>query len=106
VVLSSLERAPSVICHYPGLYFHLSVLLHLHHPPDFERMVDRYMVPKFSIPTTENVFVGLSTILSAGARNSMVSIAVISRGISMVFQGFNYGIDFTGAFLVVRFDRV
>ncbi len=36
----------------------------------------------------------------------MVSIAVISRGISMVFQGFNYGIDFTGAFLVVRFDRV
>jgi len=74
----------------------------------FERMVDRNMVPKFSIPTTENVFVGAKYDF-IGWRKKLygLSIAVILIGVfSMVFQGFNYGIDFTGGrSYVVRFDQ-
>lgn len=75
----------------------------------FERMLDRNMIPKFSIPVTANVFHNAKFDFIGWRRTLYgVSIVVIVIGLfSVVFQGFNYGIDFTGGrSYVVRFGQV
>ena len=64
----------------------------------FEWMLDRNMNIKFSIPATEGVF-RHAKFNFIGIRKKMyiVSLAVIGIGVlSIIFQGFHLGIDFTG----------
>ncbi len=64
----------------------------------FEWLLDRNKTIKFSVPVTADIF-RYAKFDFIGVRKKLyvVSLAVIAVGmISIVIQGFNYGIDFTG----------
>jgi len=64
----------------------------------FEWMLNRNMDIKFSIPVTEGIFRNTKyDFMKIRKPMYITSLAIISIGIlSIIFQGFNYGIDFTG----------
>ena len=74
----------------------------------FEWMLDKNRNIRFSIPATENVFRDSKfNFMDLRKRFYIVSLVVIGIGVlSMIFQGFNYGIDFTGGrSYTVRFPQ-
>ena len=74
----------------------------------FERMLAADKTPAFSIPPTENILKNTAYDF-IGKRKLFYTIAVcvIALGLlSVIFNGFNYGIDFTGGrSYTVRFDQ-
>jgi len=74
----------------------------------FEWLLERNKAIKFSIPVTENILKN-SKFDFIGARKKfyVISLTVISIGVlSIFFQGFNYGIDFTGGrSYTIRFEN-
>ncbi len=64
----------------------------------FEWLLDRNKTIKFSVPSTEGIFRNAKfDFIGVRKKLYVVSLCVIGIGLlSIVFQGFNYGIDFTG----------
>ncbi len=74
----------------------------------FERLLDRNRMIKFSVPSTANIFHGAKfNFIGIRKKLYIVSLCVIGLGLlSIIFQGFNYGIDFTGGrSFTVRFNE-
>ncbi len=64
----------------------------------FERLLDSGKTIKFSVPATENIFRNAKfDFIGVRRKLYVVSLVVIGIGmVSIIVQGFNYGIDFTG----------
>jgi len=74
----------------------------------FERLLDKNRAVKFSVPLTANVFSKAKyNFIGVRKKAYIISITVIVLGLgSIVFQGFNMGIDFTGGrSYTIRFDQ-
>ncbi len=74
----------------------------------FEWLLDRNKTIKFSVPVTANIFVNAKyDFIGVRKKFYVISCSVILIGlVSVIFQGFNYGIDFTGGrTYTVRFDQ-
>ena len=74
----------------------------------YEWMMDKNMSIRFSIPSTENIFVKAKyNFIGVRKKFYAFSLIVIGAGILSIFvQGFNYGIDFTGGRnFVVNFGK-